>query len=232
MADISKEVREYNVFKRFANVCTYYSIALSTIEVGDNPDVKCKLSNGIEKWFELTEIIDPDYLKIKKARIKFEKILHNYMFEDQLFILAFKDKKVTIGFSRSFTSTILLKKDLPKLLHYLHDLNAQSIKEIGINNKFDFIDYIAIQDSKFGPKIRVPNTQSVGIPIEERLKDKFMKSYAKNCDLLLYYDKLTVFDRAAPYSNIEDYLKTKTNNPFSKIWIFSLKDDSIVFEYP
>jgi hypothetical protein len=143
-----------------------------------------------------------------------------------------KDKKVTNGFSRTFTRTQDLKRVLPKLLDYLHYLNVKGIKDIRPENKLNFIDYITIRDSKFGTKIRVPNAQFIGIPIKNRLDDKFIKNYATDCDLLLYYDKLTVFDRAVPYEEVKNYIENKKENPFTKIWIFSLKDNSIIFKYP
>lgn len=232
MPDISKQAKEYNVFKRFARVCTHYPIAFSTIVIGDNPDVQCRLIDGSEKWFELTEIIDPNYLAVRKARRDFDKILKNFLLNDKLFLLTFKHKKVAISFSRSFTNRAELKKNLPRLLSYLHELNVKKIKEINPKNVFNFIDYITITDSKYDARVRVPNAQFVGIPIKERLDDKFNKRYSKDCDLILYYDKLTVFSQAVPYEDIIDYIKNKKESPFQKIWIFSLKDDSILFEYP
>lgn len=229
---ISKQQREHGVFLRFARVCTHYKIDIKTIKIGDSPDVKCKLLDGNEKWFELTEIIDPEYVKVTKTRVIFEKILQDFFLKDQVFPVTFKNKKVTIGFSRTFTRTRDLKRDLPKLLEYLHYLNVKGIKDISPKNKCNFIDYITIRDSKFGIKIRVPNAQFVGIPIKDRLDDKFIRNYATGCDLLLYYDKLTVFDRAVPYEEVKNYIVCKKKNPFTKIWIFSLKEDSIIFEYP
>jgi len=229
---ISKQQREYRVFLRFAKACTYYQIDIRTIKISDSPDVRCKLLDGNEKWFELTEIIDPEYVKVKKARIAFAKILEDFLLKDQLFLVTFKNKKVTVGFSQKFLSTQVLKKNIIELQKYLHYLNAKGIKEISPKNKFSFIDYITIQDSIFGIQVRVPNAQSVGIPIKDRLDNKFRRNYAEDCDLLLYYDKLTVFDRAVPYENIKNYIVSKKENLFKKIWIFSLKNDSIVFQYP
>lgn len=64
MSNDSKQSREYNVFYEFAKVCTHYKIDLNSIKVGDNPDIICKLNNGSEKGFELTEIIDEKYQQI------------------------------------------------------------------------------------------------------------------------------------------------------------------------
>jgi hypothetical protein len=102
-------LREYNIFYEFAKVCTYFKIDLNSIKVNNNPDILCKLNDGSEKGFELTEIIDETYQQIKKIRIS--------------------NKRDAIYFPRSVKSHRDLNKNLIPLRDYFIDLSLKGITE-------------------------------------------------------------------------------------------------------
>lgn len=233
MSDEKKKKKEYEIFCEFLKACAYYQIDFNSIKVSDNPDIKCEVQDGQEKGFELAEIIHEKYQQVRNIRIFLENKLREYLLKDPKFLKDFQKKSVAIYFPENVKSYKNLQKNLKSLRELLSNMNTKGISELKPQDNLGFIDLIIIRDSNFGPSVRVPNAQSIDIPIISILQKKLQKRYLRGCDLLLYYDKLTAFDETYPYFEIDNYLnENELQNPYEIIWIFSLRNNKILFKYP
>ena len=242
MNRLSQGKREIQIVKKFADICPY-KINLNSIKKKDppEPDIFCKLDNGLELNFELVECLDNSIAKTTSDQISLKYLLDDEknklpLCKKMRFKRKYRNALIYIAFNEKLP-LIRRKRSIPYLIDFLLNLNENQIKKDGIEiNDCPEIKWFNIQRGAFvGPMFRVEGVTFFGVSILKEIRDKFNKEYAtKNkIDLLAYYALQPEISKKHWLQETADYIKDNiTNSPFNRVWIYSYTKNKILFLYP
>ena len=140
MNQLSQGKREIQIIKKFADICPY-KINLYSIEKKDppEPDIFCKLENGLELSFELVECLDNPIAKTLSDQVSLKYLLDDEknklpLCKRMRFKRKYKNALIYIAFNKKY-SLIRRKRSIPYLVNFLLNLDENQIKkdEIELN---------------------------------------------------------------------------------------------------
>jgi len=242
MNQLSQGKREVQIVKKFAAICPY-KINLNSINKKDppEPDILCKLENGLELSFELVECLDNLIAKTPSDQVSLKYLLDDEknklpLCKRMRFKRKYKNALIYIAFNKKY-SLMRRKRSIPYLVNFLLNLDENQIKKDEIElNGCPEIKWFSIRRGVYvGPMFRVGGFTPFGEPTLRKIKGKFNKKYpTKNkIDLLAYYALQPEIPKNHWLSDTEDYVKDNiTNSPFNRVWIYSFTKNKILFFYP
>jgi len=141
MNQLSQGKREIKIFKKFADICPC-RIYINSIKKKDppEPDIFCKLENGLELSFELVECLDNSIAKTTSDQVSLKYFLDDEknklpLCKRMRFKWKYKNALIYIAFNEKL-QLIKRKRSIPYLIDFLLNLNENQIKkdEIEIND--------------------------------------------------------------------------------------------------
>ena len=141
----------------------------------------------------------------------------------------------------SFSKDISQNKKIsliPKILNNLLILNETDTGKYASNcfpEVEKYIDWIFITRGVVGPIFDINAITSFDNPITDEIQKKFKKTYENNHDIeLLVYYYLQPYNKFNKHINeAKNYIiNNYKNSPFSRIWIYSIIENEIIFFYP
>jgi len=228
--------KEIYIFKKFAKLCPY-SISLNSIikKEPPEPDISCSLLDGIIIAFELVEIIDEDLARSFNDSIRLKEAFNDELeqleenFNNALIYIAFNKE---ILFRRK-------KNSIQKIINYLLTLDKTTEGEFKPKDLIDIVKFISISRGVIGPIIDVESFAWIDDPCEERIKRKFEKKYeteSNNIELLSYYALQTKEpENILEYKlySLKKFIKNNIKSSvFQRVWIYSARENRIIFVYP
>jgi hypothetical protein len=239
-----KELNEINIFKKFAKL---YPIPLDIDSAKKNkepaPDITCRTINNDTKTFELVQIIDTSLATIINAPLKLKDSFYNTLEKMEIVEKTkFKKKFFNALIMTSFSKDISQNKKIsliPKILNNLLILNKTDIGQYKSNYFPEiekFIDWILITRGDFnGPIFDIKSITSFDDPITDEIRKKFNKTYKNKHEIeLLAYYNFQPFNKFSKHiDEAKNYIiNNYINSPFSRIWIYSIRENEIIFFYP
>lgn len=233
---------EREIFKEFAEVAPF-TVLPGTIQSRNppEPDILCQIEHHGEVGFELTELIDQDYMARLGLMFKTKQYLNNYWQKEldtsgsDLFRNKYSDALLHFEYSQETAlkeRKDTAKKVFQKLLKLPNDSEGQFMKsdpELSPIIKW-------VQISRIGsvePIIDVSSYGWLGDPTAIAISKKFKKNYM--CDYpieLLAHINWGIM----PHKEVwKDSAKRTASNisgsPFRKLWVFDNTDKSIKYSY-
>lgn len=205
-----------------------------------SPDVLCKLVEGNDIAFELTETVDPNRVrKIKLSnnmRIEMRTYFKNMASSEQKRLQKiFGNANLCFNFDDA-TSKSSFRQLLPSIFQFL--LNCSSDMNGNIKRKLlpNGIKGILITRSEFkGPMFNTSGALYWADKTVERIRDKFQKQYKCDCPIELLIHSWTHSlppDTLWLYDVQELVTQEMTQSPFQRIWVFDYITSKIKYVYP
>jgi len=204
-----------------------------------NPDVLCSDCREGTRAFELTELIDPIFARDLCLCSATKIMLENYFRyldpnEAKAFEKKFAHALLYFQFSRAATlhrREKLIPVALRKLLK-----SADDIEDLPLHNDptfKGFLQGVSIARGTWpGPVLDCNSGGSKGNPISATLASKLSKKYSAPVpvELLAYIDGNLLIPDEILLDSLRDYLgSAKKPLPFSRIWVFDLRDRKVKF---
>lgn len=239
---MQKEERERKIFAEFAQVAPF-KVLPGTIEsrVWPEPDILCKIENYGQVGFELTELVDQEYMARIDLLFKTKKYLNRY-WQNELHVddsALFGDiySGALLHFEFSQLSNFrerkkAAKKAFSKLLNLNKNAQGEFLKDdsaLAPVLQYVQIDRIGLNELT----IDVNSYVHLGDPTARAIKKKFSKKYVSDYPIeLLAHINCGIMPSEEIWKDSAEKTATQiSDSPFRKIWIFDSTDKKIKYEF-
>ena len=240
-----KEKNELRVFEKFAEICPL-KIDADSIEIRKppEPDIFCKLHDGNPIAFEIVQCIDEDIAHnvydtlIQKSAldVEFEKLQSQ---QKQEIEAKLSDAYIGVDFYKSISKNVR-QSAIPIIFEFLLTLKDQVNGEISFKQHPELkgiVQHIIISRGfDNGPLFGIePSPIWFSNPIVNQVKTKFNKKYESIyiIELLCYYELQPELPENRWLPQLEAFVsKQIRRSPFSRIWVYSVIQNRIIYVYP
>jgi len=234
--------REREIFKVFAEVAPF-TVLPSSIESRNppEPDILCHIESHGQVGFELTELIDQEYMARLGLMFKTKQFLNSY-WQNELDAKdsdLFRDKynDALLHFKYSQETSLKKRKEVAKKAYL-------KLLQIPNNSDGEFLKSDPelapvlqwVQISRIGsvePIIDVSEYGWLGDPTDLAIKKKFSKKY--ECDypieLLAHINWGIMPHEEVWVASAEKAASQISGSPFRKVWVFDNIDKKIKYEF-
>jgi hypothetical protein len=234
---LSKEEYERVVFERFATAAGLLPGGTFDSRPTPEPDILYVTDSGVQRAFELVEIIDRDFSATIGQQLGTKEICYSYLDalptdEADAFRAQYGDADIFVGFKDSL-SRQWRKNALPRIFTALRSLPAGFTGEaFNDGGRLDaLLDRIAVYRGRFnGPLFDVPGVSWVGDPTVDAISGKMAKKYTPQGELslLAYIDTNPMFPDDVWLPDLDEYLKSLDQTcQFAHIYVFDCRSSSV-----
>lgn len=183
---MSKADREKKVFENFSNVAAI-NILPGTIESRPppEPDILCQLENSDHVAFELTELIDQDFMARLSLMFTTRQYLNAYWqnslehADTDLFCEKYSDALVNFQFDQEASLKVrkaVAKKVFPRLLELPNNFEGEFLKsDSELMRALNWVQICRVGAAE--PIIDVSSSGCLGDPTADAIRKKFAKTY-------------------------------------------------------
>lgn len=235
---------EIRVFKKFADIAPH-PIDINSIikKEPPEPDISCNLSDGSSLAFELVECIDEPIAQAHSDAIQLKRNLREQLEElprdkRKEFFIKFGNAMINVTFLEGVS--LRIKLDAVPMIHsYLLTLEDNAEGRFSLRNHNELgcvVRRILIHRGQYtGPIFNLTPVTWFTDPVIKRIEGKFGKKYeAKSrIELLVYYGlQPEIIDDEWLESVRELVEEIIGDSSFSRVWIYSISENRVVFVYP